>query len=197
MAIEITSFRADTWERVFGAMELVRQRLARAASALESAGIPYAVAGGHAVAAWVAQVDPGAVRNTPDVDILINRSDFDRVKTCLEAVGFVHAHVWGIDCFLDGPDGSVRSAVHILYAGERVYPQDAVPTPEVAQTQRIENKQILELEKLVRMKLVANRRKDQAHLIDMIQLGLIDANWLDRLPPQLAERLKQLLDNPE
>ena len=177
MAIGITSFRADTWERVFGAMELVRQKLARAA--------------------WVAQADPGAVRNTPDVGIPINGADFERVETCREGVGFVHARVGGIDGFLDGPDGSVRSAVHIVYAGERVSPQDAVPTSDAAETQRIENKQMLELEELVRMKLVANRDKDCAHLRDMLDHGLIDASWLDRLPPALAERLKQLLDNPE
>ena len=54
-------------ERMFGAMEKVRQRLLRATGALERAGIPYAVVGGHAVAAWVSRVDEGAVRGTQDV----------------------------------------------------------------------------------------------------------------------------------
>jgi hypothetical protein len=35
------------------------------------------VAGGNAVAAWVATVDPSAVRNTQDVDILLRRADLD------------------------------------------------------------------------------------------------------------------------
>jgi predicted DNA-binding protein len=30
----------------------------------------------------------------------------------------------------------------------------------------------------------------------MIDLGLIDTAWLDRLPDELAERLKYLLDTP-
>ena len=51
------------------AVEKVRQRLLRAASALEQAGVPYAVVGGNAVAAWVSRVDEAAVRNTQDVDI--------------------------------------------------------------------------------------------------------------------------------
>jgi hypothetical protein len=33
-------------------------------------------------------------------------------------------------------------------------------------------------------------------LLDMIQVGLIDATWPKRLPPPLAERLQSLLDNP-
>ena len=37
--------------------------------------VPYAVAGGNAVAAWVSRVDEAAVRNTQDVDILLRRSD--------------------------------------------------------------------------------------------------------------------------
>ena len=52
------------------------------------------------------------------------------------------------------------------------------------------------LEPLVRMKLVSNRRKDQVHLEDMIQLGLIDATWPARFPPVLAERLQHILDTP-
>jgi len=38
---------------MFGAMEKVRQRLLRATAALERAGIPYAVVGGHAIAARI------------------------------------------------------------------------------------------------------------------------------------------------
>ena len=47
------------------------------------------------------------------------------------------------------------------------------------------------------MKLTSFRRKDQVHLLDMIEVGLLDDSWLQRLPPPLAERLKELLDNPE
>lgn len=53
------------------ALEKVRERMRRAAQALAAAGIPYAVAGGNAVAAWVGEVDEAAVRNTQDVDILL------------------------------------------------------------------------------------------------------------------------------
>lgn len=73
-----------SWKRMIEAVEAVRERACRAAAALEKANIPYAVAGGNAVAAWVARVDRAAVRNTQDVDILIRRSDFAAVKVALE-----------------------------------------------------------------------------------------------------------------
>ena len=53
------------------------------------------------------------------------------------------------------------------------------------------------LESLVQMKLTSYRGKDQVHILDMISIGLIDVSWLDRLSPELARRLKQLLDDPD
>lgn len=64
-----------SWERMIRAVEKVRERLTRAVRALEAAGVPYAVVGGNAVAAWVARVDEAAVRNTQDVDLLLRRTD--------------------------------------------------------------------------------------------------------------------------
>lgn len=49
---------------------------------------------------------------------------------------------------------------------------------------------------LVRMKLNSFRRKDQVHLLDLISLGLVDETWLTRLSPIHAERLQELLDDP-
>lgn len=63
---------------------MVKERLRRAVAALEAAGIPHAVWGGHAVAAWVARIDPAAVRTTVDVDILIERADLPRTITALD-----------------------------------------------------------------------------------------------------------------
>lgn len=72
-----------SWERMIRAVEKVRERLFRAARALKEAGILYAVAGGNAVAAWVARVDESAVRNTPDVDIVLRRADLEGAKVAL------------------------------------------------------------------------------------------------------------------
>jgi hypothetical protein len=34
------------------------------------------------------------------------------------------------------------------------------------------------------------------HLRDLLEVGLIDQEWIASLPPSLAERLRQILDNP-
>jgi hypothetical protein len=47
------------------------------------------------------------------------------------------------------------------------------------------------------MKLTSYRRKDQVHLLDMLEIGLIDATWPARFPPELAARLQQLIDTPD
>src|SRR5215204_5015192 len=107
-------------ERMVLAVERVRDRLLRAATALETAGVPYAVVGGNAVAAWVASIDPTAVRNTQDVDLLLRRADLDAATRALESAGFIRRHVAGIDLFLDGPDASARDALHVVLAGEKV-----------------------------------------------------------------------------
>jgi hypothetical protein len=78
------------WERALIAAEKVKERLRRATRALDAAGVPYAVAGGNAVAEWVGRIDEDAVRNTRDVDILIRRPDFPAARACPEAVGFIY-----------------------------------------------------------------------------------------------------------
>src|SRR5271154_1154215 len=93
-----------SWDRMIRAVEKVRERLRRAAAALEEAGVPYAVAGGSAVAAWVSRGDETAVRNTQDVDILMRRTDLGSATTALAKAGFVHRRVAGIEMFLDGAD---------------------------------------------------------------------------------------------
>lgn len=179
------------------AVELVRERLLRATSALEAAGVPYAVAGGNAVAAWVAHVDPAAVRNTQDVDVLLRRTDLDAAARALEAIGFVQRHVAGMDVFLDGPLAKVRDAVHVVPANEKIRPEYAIPSPDVTQSEKLDKFRILSLEPLVTMKLTSYRDKDRTHLRDLLGIGLIDASWLTRFPPELAARLQHLIDTPE
>src|SRR5713101_1274894 len=118
-----------SWERMIRAVEKVRERLLRAASALEKAGIPYAIIGGNAVAAWVSRVDEAAVRNTQDVDLLIRRADLDAAKAALAPAGFAYRHAASIDMFLDGPKAKARDAVHVVFASEKVRPEYLLPAP--------------------------------------------------------------------
>jgi Uncharacterised nucleotidyltransferase len=184
-------------DRMVRAVEKVRERLLRATSALERAGIAYAVAGGNAVAAWVSSVDESAVRNTQDVDILIRREDLPAAKQALEPAGFHYRHAAGMDMFLDGEGAKARDAVHVLFATEKVRRDYLFPAPTLDESSRAPLFQVLTLEALVRMKLTSYRRKDQVHLQDMINVGLIDEAWCNRLPPELAGRLRELLNDPE
>jgi hypothetical protein len=184
------------WQRMERAVEKIQERLERTTRALEQAGIPYAIIGGNAVRAWVAQADEAAVRTTRDVDILLRRSDFPAAQAAMEAAGFVYRHVKSIDMFLDGADAKARDAVHVIFAGEFVKSNDQIPAPDVTESESIQNHRTLTLDALVRMKLNAFRDKDRMHLRDMIDVELIDATWCDRLPPELAARLQQLLDDP-
>lgn len=183
-----------SWERMIAAVEDVRQRACRASDALKRAGIPCVVVGGNAVAAWVARVDREAVRNTKDVDLLVRRRDFARVVEVLQAVGFVHQEVTGVDLFLDGPQGSVRSAVHVVFAGEKVRPDYLLPAPEVTESEAGPDFDVPTLEALVRMELTSFRLKDKVHLLDLLDVGLIDPSWCARLPLELAARLNALMD---
>lgn len=187
----------DVLQRMVDAVELVRQRLLRASKALQTGGVPYAVADDQAVATWVATVDRAAVRNTQDVDVLIRRADLEAAKKALEKAGFVYRQAAGMHLLLDGADASARDAVHIVFAGEFVRPGEAAPNPDVAEASDMGTLRVLNLEALVRIKLTAFRRKDQVHLLDMIGVGLIDQSWIKRMPPVLAERLQELLDTPE
>jgi uncharacterized lipoprotein YehR (DUF1307 family) len=185
------------WERIERAVEKVKDRLKRVAAALDAAGIPYAVVGGNAVQIWVAQVDEAAVRNTRDVDIVLNRSDLEAATAALAEVGFVYRHVKGVDMFLDGPDAKARDAVHVVFAGEKVRPEYAEPVPGIDECERIKDVSTLSLESLVRMKLTSFRDKDRMHLRDMLEVELIDASWLPKFSPELQSRLQALIDDPE
>ncbi len=184
------------WERGLMAAENVKERLRRATRALDEAGVPYAVVGGNAVSEWVARVDPGATRYTKDVDILMDRTDFDAFRSALESAGFEYHHVYGVDCFIDGPNGRPSEGVHLLFAGEKLKPSDIQELPTLEESERAFEFQVVSLEGITRMKLMAWRDKDRTHLRDMIGVGLIDPAWPARFPPPLDARLQQLLDDP-
>ena len=83
-----------------------------------------------------------------------------------------------------------------MFAGEPVRPGDENASPDIAESERAADFQVISLESLVRMKLIAYRRKDQVHLLDMIGVGQIDATWPARFPAPLGVRLQHLLDTP-
>jgi hypothetical protein len=179
------------------AVRRVRDRLERASRTLKSTGIPFAITGDQAVAAWVATIDAAAVRNTQDVDILLRRSDLDAAAHALESAGFIRRNVAGMDIFLDGPDAKVREAVHIVIASEKFRPEHLIQAPDIINTVAPGGFPVVSLEALVQMKLTSLRDKDKTHLRDLLEIGLIDETWPARFAPQLAARLQQLIDTPD
>lgn len=195
--IEIKYTGDALWERIERAVEKVKDRLRRVTRALNAADIPYAVVGDNAVQNWVSQVDESVVRNTQDVDIILNESDLEKATPVLEAAGFIFRRAARITMFLDGPNAEARDAVHVVFAGKKVREEYTETVPEIDQCEWIEDARTLPFEQLVKMKLTSFRRKDQVYLLDMISVGLLDTTWLDRFSPQLRLRLQELLDNPD
>jgi hypothetical protein len=183
-------------EKMERAVLKVKERLLRATAALDQAGIPYAVVDDNAVGAWIEQVDESAVRATQDVDLAVRRSDFDAVKTALASAGFLYRRAAGISMFLDGPSAKARDAVHVVFSGEKVREEYVEPVPDVSESTPFNPYRVLNLEALVRMKLTSFRRKDQVHIQDMINVGLIDESWPQRFKGELAARLEELLSDP-
>jgi hypothetical protein len=187
----------DILDRMERAVAKVRERLLRATAALNQAGLPYAVVGGNAVASWVATVDEGAVRNTRDVDLLVRRSDLPAITVALEKAGFVSDELLDIVMFRDGAEGKPSEAVHLLFAGEKTRPDHSLPAPEILTVKDPANFHVIALDTLVAMMLISNCNEDWMYLRDLIGVGLIDASLLPKLPPELANRLKQILDTPD
>ena len=195
--VEIKYVGDALWERIERAVEIVRDRLKRIKRALNTANVPYAVIGGNAVQHWVSQVDESVVRNTRDVDIILNRSDLPQAIVALESKGFIFRQTAGVTMFLDGPNAKARDAVHVVFAGEKVRAEYTEPVPNIEEYAMMQDARTLTLEALVRMKLTSYRDKDRVHVRDMISIGMIDDSWLAKFSTELGLRLKQLLDDPE
>jgi len=179
------------------AVERVRLRLELAVKTLVSAGVPCAVIGGHAVRAWVAQVDESAARVTTDVNLMINRSDLSTAINVLEKAGFFYQNLAGLILFVDHPQARSRDSVQLFFANEKVQSDHVLPTPDVTEVELVDDFPVLKLEALVRMKLTAYRDKDRMHLRDLIEVGLINAAWCANAPDPLRARLQALIDHPD
>ncbi|MFN6412626.1 MAG: hypothetical protein ACK41S_11750 [Planctomycetota bacterium] len=194
--VEFKIVGEELWARMERAVEKVNERLRKTVRILEDAKVPYAVVGGHAVRAWVAQVDEAALRTTQDVDILVRPNDFPAMKDAMIAAGFHYRKTLALDMFVEHPDASARDAVHVVLVGKIERAGDK-PNPDIEPVSRSNDFQTVQLETLVFMKLNANRRKDQVHLLDLVSLGLIDQTWTERFPEPLRSRLIDLLNDPD
>ncbi len=85
------------------------------------------------------------------------------VKDVLQQAGFFFGESMGAPFFLDSPNAKPSSAVDVIYANEKVKPNNAVKTPSVNDVDSGEHFRILSLETLVEMKLTSYRDKDKVH----------------------------------
>ncbi len=96
--------------------------------------------------------------------------------------------------FLERADPNPRHAVHIIWAGEKVRPENAHPAPSIDEQEMLDpGKPVVSLAGLVAMKLLANRDQDRVHLRDLIDVGLVNRDLLKNLPADLAAGLDALL----
>ncbi|HUU84077.1 MAG TPA: hypothetical protein VM243_11295 [Phycisphaerae bacterium] len=180
------------------AVDRVEALLRRVGEALDGAGIPYGVAGGNAVAAWVATVDEGAVRATKDVDVLVRRADLAGVAAALQPVGLIPVDVLGVTIFVDQQRPNPRTGVHIIPAKELIRAHYAHPAPDVTEVVRAAGGfAVIDLAALVTMKLQAFRDIDRVHIRDLLSVNLIDAGLIGKLPADLRGRLKEIQDARE
>jgi hypothetical protein len=190
-----------SWEVVMKAeraAEKVQERMHKAAAALKAGGVPFAVIGGNAVGLWVATRDEGAVRNTKDVDILLDRSNLDRAAQAMSPAGFDLAEVSGVTMFLDHEDPMPSRGVHVLFAGERIRSFDTVTAPPV-KVGLVSKTGVpaIDLRELLILKLIAFRRIDQVHIADLCKVGLIDDAMAAQIPAELRPRLEEIRANPD
>jgi hypothetical protein len=156
-----------------------------------AAGVEYRVIGGLAAYLYVEDVDPDAGRLTRDVDIVIRRQDLEKIAEAAKNFGLEHRHVAGTDMLVQTAGPSVRRAVHLVFAGEKVRPDYPEAAPDLSSGSTVHGVRLIPLADLVRMKLTSFRAKDEAHLKDLDQAGLITAEIEGDLSGVLRQRLNQ------
>jgi hypothetical protein len=180
----INSFFEKRVEQLFELAERVEK-------AFSSAALEYRVVGGLAAYLYVEEVEPDAGRLTKDIDILVRREDLRKIAEAVEPFGLQYRHVASIDMLLQAGAPSARRAVHMIFSGEKVRPEYPEATPEIGESRRIREVRLVPLADLVRMKLTSFRAKDEAHLKDLDEAGLITPEIEAGLGPELRERLVQ------
>lgn len=191
--VGVASFR-----RYVLAVERVELLLRNVTNALDAAGVPYAVIGGNAVAAWVSTIDDGATRATKDVDLLVRRADMPSISAAVAPLGLFPEEAGGIPVLLDKSDPRRSKGVHLIYAAEPFHSRSSDRAPDVSATVRLSDGfRVIPLLELVAMKLIAYRLHDRVHLQDMLKVGLITPAIALQLPEGLLAKLRETRDETD
>jgi hypothetical protein len=163
----------------------------RVEAAFAAAGLEYRVIGGLAAYLYVEEAAPDAGRLTRDIDIAVRREDLERIAQAVEPFGLQYRHAAGVDMLLQAGEPSARRGIHLFFAGEEVRPEYPEPAPALGDFRRLRGIRLIPLADLVRMKLTSFRAKDEAHLKDLDEAGLITPEMEAGLSPLLRERLSR------
>lgn len=174
-------------------VEQLFEVMKRFTNALSQAAIEYRIIGGMAVFLHVRDREPIAARLTNDVDVAVERTDLEAIIRAVEPFGFKYRHAAGVDMLVDAAKPSARSAIHLVFVGEKVRKEYLEPVPEFSPPARaVEGALIAPVADLVRMKLTSFRLKDRVHIQDLDSVGLITAEIDAQLPETLRQRLAQV-----
>ena len=195
-------FVADAAKRGNGVKTLFEKQrfglvdvLPKITDTLNTQHIPHELIGGLAVRIYVEEANSEHTSLTRDVDVIVNRSDLERIKETASKEGLRFSDAAGVDMLIYGPTESAGNAVHLVFSGEKVRPTQATPNPPIRpDLKHVHGKDVLviPLLHLIRMKLSSNRLKDQVHIKSMDAAGLITSGAEATLTPELAARLKHV-----
>jgi len=152
---------------------------ARVEAAFAAAGLEYRVIGDLAVYLYVEEAEPDAGRLTRDIDIAVRREDLERIARAVVPFGMQHRHVAGADMLVQTDAPSARRAVHLIFTGE------------IGPYRTLHGVRLIPRAELVRMKLTSFQSKDETHLKDLDETGLItpeiEAGLLETLRARLGQ----------
>jgi hypothetical protein len=178
-------------KRLFNLLTLLH----RITRILDEHHIPHELICGLAVTVYVEEASPEHTPLTRDVDLMIHRSDLERTKAAASGQGFRFRHTAGVDMLIHGPAESARNAVHLVFSGEKVTSNQAVPNPPIRpMLKQVEGQQVMVIPvgDLIQMKLSAYRLNDQVHIQAMDAAGLITPEVEKLLTPEVLARLNRI-----
>jgi hypothetical protein len=173
-------------------VEQLFEKMRRVHRAFSEAQVSYRVVGGLAVYFHVSARDLDNARMTRDIDVAVDRREMDRIIQAAEKHGFRYRHAAGI-MLVDAEEPTARSAVHLVFAREKVRPEYVEPVPGFSEpTRTAEGVLLAPVADLVRMKLTSFRMKDRVHVQDLDSVGLITPEIEASLPEVLRARLAEV-----
>ncbi len=181
--VYVNTFFEKRVQQLFDLARLVDQ-------AFSSAGLEYRVVGGLAAYLYVEEASPDAGRLTRDIDIVVRRKDLERIAQAVEPFGLRYRHAAGDDMLIQAGEGSASRAVHLVFNGEKVRTEYPEAAPELHSGPVLQGVRLIPLADLVRMKLTSFRLKDQVHLKDLDEAGVITPEMAEQLSPELRARLE-------